>query len=71
MTIISMQELLVLITLLLGNAFWVYILIKITRAERGDTQKRWIIFVALTHIIGASIYFIVARIKYLKEVKDD
>jgi len=71
MTTISAQELFVIIALLLGNAFWVYTLIKIASAEKGGTQKLWIIFVALTHVIGASIYFTVARIKYQNGIKND
>jgi len=71
MTTISMQEFLILFILLLGNAFWIYILIKIASTEKGCTQKNWIIFVLLTHVIGASIYFTATRIKYLKGVKND
>jgi len=71
MITISSQELVILVVLLLSNVFWIYTLIKIASTEKGGTQKTWIIFVALTHAIGASIYFTITQIKYLKGGKND
>jgi hypothetical protein len=68
---IGTEEIFLLIVLLLGTIFWISVLIKIANTEKGESQKAWIIFVALTHFIGASIYFIFTQIKNMKGDQND
>ncbi len=46
-----------------GTIFWIMMLIECATKESdvGDTKLVWIVIIAVTHIIGAAIYFFVRR----------
>ena len=58
---ISLTELLVLLLLGLGTAFWIWMIIECTTKERDPDRLVWIVIIAFTHFIGAAIYFVVRR----------
>ena len=54
---------------LLGTAFWIWMLIDCARYERrkGNDRIAWILIIALTHFIGALIYFFGRRPERMRE----
>jgi Phospholipase_D-nuclease N-terminal len=48
---------------LLGTAFWIWMLVDCVKNERisSDAKIVWVLVIALTHFIGAIIYFFVGR----------
>ena len=50
---------------LLSLAFWIWMLVDAAQNRGLDQNERivWILVVALTHFIGAAIYFFVGRLK--------
>lgn len=46
----------------LGTVFWIWMLIDCAKNERsGEDRVVWIIIIAVTHLVGAAIYFFVRR----------
>ena len=47
----------------LGTAFWIWMLVDCAKYESsaGNDKIVWILIIALTHWIGAAIYFFVRR----------
>ena len=62
---ISPTELLILLLVCFTTAFWIWMLV--VCAKRDDDPQRlvWIIIIALTHTVGAILYFVVQRPKLL------
>ena len=58
---IGLIELLVLLLLGLGTAFWIWMIIACVTKERDPDRLVWIVVIACTHFIGAAIYFVVRR----------
>lgn len=54
-------ELLVLLVIVLGTAFWIWMIIECATKERDTDRLVWIVIIAFTHFIGAAIYFVVQR----------
>ena len=54
-------ELLVLLVIGLGTAFWIWMIIECTTKERDPDRLIWIVIIVVTHFIGAAIYFVVQR----------
>ena len=54
----------------LGTAFWIWMLIDCATKEssQGNDKLIWIIVIALTHFIGAAIYFLVRRPTRMREM---
>jgi len=55
---------------ILGTAFWIWMLIDCATKEssQGNDKIVWVIVIALTHFIGAAIYFLVRRPTRLREL---
>jgi len=55
---------------ILGTAFWIWMLIDCATKEssQGNDKIVWIIVIALTHFIGALIYFLVRRPTRMREL---
>lgn len=53
----------------LGTAFWIWMLIDCAKNEprKGNDRIVWILVIALTHWIGAAIYFFVRRPERMRE----
>jgi LPXTG-motif cell wall-anchored protein len=47
----------------LGTVFWVWMLIDCATKEpnTGNDKIAWVVIIALTHLIGAALYFFVRR----------
>jgi hypothetical protein len=56
-------ELVMLLVLALGFAFWVWMLTEAATKEAADSQDRliWVLIVLLSSVIGAAIYYFVRR----------
>lgn len=71
---IGIFQLLLLIPFLmigiLGTVFWIWMLIDCATKEssQGNDKIVWIIVIALTHFIGAVIYFLVRRPTRMREL---
>ena len=63
---IGTAEIGVLVVLLLGTLFWLFALVKIANQEEGTEKKVWLVFVVLTHALGAVIYFAAKQIQSQK-----
>ena len=48
---------------LLGTVFWIWMLIDCATKEpnTGNDKIVWVVIIALTHLIGAALYFFVRR----------
>lgn len=46
-----------------STIFWIWMLIDCTSKERSDGNDKlvWVIIIAVTHVIGAVVYFFVRR----------
>jgi len=55
---------------ILGTVFWIWMLIDCATKEssQGNDKIVWIIVIALTHFIGALIYFLVRRPTRMREL---
>lgn len=55
---------------ILGTVFWIWMLIDCATKEssQGNDKVVWIIVIALTHFIGAAIYFLVRRPTRMREL---
>ena len=53
-----------------GTILWIWMIIDCATKERSDGNDKivWIIVIALTHWIGALIYFIVRRPQRMREL---
>lgn len=58
-----MGSLVVLVVLVLGLFFWVWMLTEAATKEAAESQDRliWVLIVLLSSVIGAAIYFFVRR----------
>jgi hypothetical protein len=47
----------------LGSIFWLWMLVECAtrEAQQGNNKIVWVLIIALTHVIGALIYFVVRR----------
>jgi hypothetical protein len=54
---------------LFGTAFWIWMLIDCARNEprKGNDRIVWILIIALTHLLGALIYFFARRPERIRE----
>lgn len=54
---------------ILGTVFWIWMLIDCATKEpsQGNDKIVWILVIALTHFIGAAIYFLVRRPTRMRE----
>ena len=53
----------------LGTIFWIWMLVDCATKEpdRGNDKIVWVVIIALTHWIGAAIYYFVRRPKRIAE----
>lgn len=52
---------------LLGTLFWIWMLIDCAKNEpSGEDRVVWIIIIAVTHLVGAAIYFFVRRLPRMR-----
>jgi|WetSurSiteA1Bulk_404760.scaffolds.fasta_scaffold217574_1 hypothetical protein len=57
-------ELIVILVGIFGTAFWIWMLAECAIKEPNNNEKIvWLIVIAVTHFVGALIYFIVRRPK--------
>ena len=67
MAMVGVFELLFVLAFLgvgvLGTVFWIWMLIEAATKEpsTGNDKVVWILIIALTHLVGAAIYFFVRR----------
>jgi hypothetical protein len=72
-TVLSFFPFLLLIPVLLvcalGTVFWIWMLIDCATKEpsQGNDKVVWILVIALTHLLGAAIYFLVRRPQRIRE----
>ena len=54
---------------ILGTVFWIWTLIDCATKEssQGNDKVVWILVIALTHVLGAAIYFLVRRPARIRE----
>ncbi len=55
---------------ILATVFWIWMLIDCATKEssQGNDKVVWILVIALTHFIGAAIYFLVRRPTRMREL---
>lgn len=55
---------------ILGTVFWIWTLIDCATKEssQGNDKVVWILVIALTHVLGAAIYFLVRRPQRMREI---
>ena len=48
---------------ILGTIFWIWMLVDCATNERseGNDKTVWILIIALTHLLGAMLYFFIRR----------
>lgn len=53
----------------LGTFFWIWMLIDCARYEPRDGNDRivWVVIIALTHLVGALIYYFARRPERIKQ----
>ncbi len=72
-TIVSLFPFLLMIPFfligVLGTIFWIWMLIDCATKEssQGNDKVVWILVIALTHVLGAAIYFFVRRPTRIRE----
>ncbi len=51
------------LVIILGTIFWIWMLVDCATNEPAQSNDKvvWILVIALTHVIGAAIYFFVRR----------
>ena len=60
---VGLPELLILLVLGLGTVFWIWMIVECATKETEPERLVWIIVIVFTHVIGATIYFVVQRPK--------
>ncbi len=60
---LGLFELLILLVLGLGTAFWIWMIVECATKERDPDRLIWTIIIVFTHVIGAVIYFVIQRPK--------
>ncbi len=62
------SELAMLFFLVFGTIFWIWMLWDLVTQENIDGNQKviWILVVALTHFIGAFIYFVMKKTQHIK-----
>ena len=62
--------LLVLLVVLVGFAFWIWMLIDCVTKEpdTGNTKICWVLIIVFAHIIGALVYYLVRRDQRFAEI---
>lgn len=57
---------------ILGTVFWVWMLIDCAKNEprKGNDRIVWVLIIALTHVLGAAIYFFARRPERMKAAGD-
>ncbi len=59
---LGVTELVIILSVFVGIVFWIWMLIDCAIHEpSGNDKIVWIIIIAVTHVIGAAIYFFVKR----------
>ncbi|HEX6099208.1 MAG TPA: PLDc N-terminal domain-containing protein [Thermoanaerobaculia bacterium] len=60
---IGLPEILILLIVVGGGAFWIWMLVEAATREAPGSQDRllWVLIVVLTQFLGAAIYFFVRR----------
>jgi uncharacterized membrane protein len=59
---IGVSELIIILLILAGTAFWIWMLVECATQEPANNDKIvWTIIIVFTHFIGAAIYFFVRR----------
>lgn len=55
---------------ILGTVFWIWMLVDCATKEssQGNDKIVWVLVIALTHVIGAAIYFFVRRPTRMREL---
>jgi hypothetical protein len=55
---------------ILGTVFWIWMLIDCATKESGQGNDRvvWVVVIALTHLLGALIYFFARRPTRIREL---
>jgi hypothetical protein len=55
---------------ILGTVFWIWTLIDCAtkKSSQGNDKVVWILVIALTHVLGAAIYFLVRRPQRMREL---
>jgi uncharacterized membrane protein len=62
MSNIGLPELMVILIILAGMAFWIWMLIECVTQEPANNERIvWTIIIVVAHFIGAAIYFFVRR----------
>lgn len=71
---IGLPELFIMLMVLVfaigGTVFWIWMLIDCAtkEADTGNDKVTWILVIAITHLIGAAIYFFVRRPQRIAQV---
>ena len=60
---IGLAEVGLIIALLLGGAFWIWMLVDCATKEPdfGNTKLVWILIIIFTGLVGAAVYYFVRR----------
>jgi heme/copper-type cytochrome/quinol oxidase subunit 2 len=58
---IGIPELVILLILLSGTVFWVWMIADCATKEKDPDRLVWIIIIVVTYIIGAALYFFIRR----------
>jgi len=55
---------------ILGTIFWIWMLVDCAQNESSEKQGKllWIVVIALTHVLGAGLYFLIRRPTRLRTV---
>jgi prolipoprotein diacylglyceryltransferase len=69
----SLFFLMVGLAVLLGFAFWLWMLVDCATKEsdQGNTKIVWIIIIVFTNFVGAIVYFLVQRPRRLQRFYDE
>jgi hypothetical protein len=54
-----------------GTIFWIWMLVDCAKNEPSENQAKllWIVVIALTHVLGACLYFLLRRPARLRTVE--
>jgi hypothetical protein len=55
-----------------GTAFWIWMLVDCAKNEPRDGNDRivWVIVIALTHLLGATVYYFARRPERMREAAE-
>ena len=60
---LGFMELLIMLFILVGGAFWLWMLVDCATKEEDKTQKIvWVIIIAAVGIVGAPLYFFIRKL---------